>query len=552
MHLYLNYLALSLPKPQMLSAQLLEAITQLAKERSADYALIKKGDTETFLFLHKPDGRLSFNSGIATIKRKLLDVPLKRIPLPNRDPFSFFRREFPQGIEPHAFIASFGDTFSPENINRMCTLTTRLMDPAIRLSALVESGEINMSDVPNIANARSHLKQEEQDFASENLPDLDGPLTIRYRKYVDGAPVPDGPYMDVTIEGRPNDLMAKRKHYWIYSGPGYGKTTTTRLEVVDKYKAAIVPHPKNAVNVPNTAQLLVIDEVGPTRKIPIEQLKGLTCGDASTSFLNRKFYGQSYVPRKDAQLIILSNLSPYNVYSNYRKGKDRRMESVDVQAMEERFHIIRLDGDNLEEKRRFVDVEVLTPYEFKETLYETLYDRNKMLNDSGLLTKVHVRDSMEACYKLYLDRLAYKKQNLSTEIFMLFMRSLVHEDDWPIYEEVHRDYGHVKGYFYNTRAVDETHIRLPACKRPPTHVPPTTLESIADPTGDEMVPEVDSTRFQVHIQPPLADPQTTKSLRPPPVPSTHCVYKEEEKEEEESDLYHPDNEEMEAMFQVDW
>ena len=341
-----HYVGLVLPED--LPPDVKGAVRQFATERGADYALIKgdESDQGTLLFLHKKVGRLSFNSGVNTISAKLMDIPVRKLDLPQRNPMNFFRRRYPNGVRGDRIIEFDGSTFSPDTLARLTTLAARLMDPTVRLKTLVENGDIEMMDVSSIANARSHLTQEERDWEGDHLPDLDGPLTIRYQKHVDGNLVPDGPFKDVTIVGRPGDLEAKRKHYWIYSSPGFGKTTATRLELVNKYKAAFLPHPQNAVNVSNNAQFLIMDEVGPNRRIPMEQLKGLTCGDASTSYLNRKHYGQSYVPRKDVQFIFLSSYSPYNVYAKQRTKRIRRMDSVDMLSIEERFNIIRLDGDN--------------------------------------------------------------------------------------------------------------------------------------------------------------------------------------------------------------
>jgi hypothetical protein len=257
-----QYVGLVLPGD--LPTDVLEAVRNLAVERGADYALVRSGPQETLLFLHRKTGKLAFNSGLDTLGN-ILGTPVRKLDLPSKKPMNFFLNRYPQGVPRQMYIDFSGDTFSPESLERLSTRTTRLMDPTVRLSTLVENGELEMADVSNIANARGHLTQEEKDWASDHLPDLEGPVTVRYRKHVDGEPVPDGPFKDVTFVGRPNDLMAKRKHYWVYSGPGYGKTTTTRLELLDKYKAAIVPHPNNAVNVSDQAHLLIFDEIGPTR-----------------------------------------------------------------------------------------------------------------------------------------------------------------------------------------------------------------------------------------------------------------------------------------------
>jgi hypothetical protein len=250
------------------------------------------------------------------------------------------------------------------------------------------------------------------------------------------------------------------------------------LELVDKFSAAFVPHAQNAVNVPATAQLLILDEVGPTNCIPIAQLKGLAGGNASTSFLNRKSYGQSFVPRNDAQFIMLSNHSPYEVYADKKKG---RMDYTDMQAIEERFHVIRLDGCNAEERARFADVKALSKYEFHEAMYGVLYDKNRFLNKHGMLTKGELRDALAESYRMYLDRYAHGRKNLNTRTFLLYLRSILHKDDLPIYEQVHRDYAVTKRYVSNTVAVGETIISVPVMERPDTHM----VAPVEDPPEEE-------------------------------------------------------------------
>jgi hypothetical protein len=527
-----HYVGLVLPG--QLSSEVIEAVRRLAAERGADYALMKNGPEQNLLFLHKKDGRLSFKSGLLTISANLHDTPVQKLDMPHKNPMNFFRKQHPAGVNRDLIIAYSGDTFSPESLRRLSTRTARLIDPTVRLTTLLNQNELDVNSVTNIANARCHLMQESKDCALDHLPDLDGPVTLRYRKHVDGVPVPNGPFKDVTFIGRPDQLLVKRKHYWMYSGPGFGKSTTTRQELVEKYKAALVPHPKNAVNIPDNAQLLVFDEIGPNRKVPIEQLKGLCGGDSSSSYLNRKSYGQSYVPRKDAQLVILSNHSPYDVYAKYRTGRDRRIDTVDMQALEERFHVIRLDGDNLDEKRNYVNMGALSEYEYTETLYERMYDNLETLSTDGILKKVHIRDALKDCYQLYLDRHAHRKQILSTDTFIRFVRSFVHEDDWPVFEEVHRQYAQTNFYGYNTVAVDDTIVKLPARRRPDAHVPPTPFQ----PTKEE-----------VGISVPANIPRgidgatkTTTTRRPPSVPSTCRNH-----EQPDTD---PTKEELTAMMEM--
>jgi hypothetical protein len=336
-----------------------------------------------------------------------------------------------------------------------------------------------------------------------------------------------------------------------------------------------------------------LDEVGPTNCIPIAQLKGLAGGDASTSFLNRKSYGQSFVPRKDAQFIILSNHSPYEVYADKKKG---RMDCTDMQAIEERFHVIRLDGPNTEERARFADVKVLTKYEFHEAMYEVLYDKNRFLNKHGMLTKGELRDALTESYRMYLDRHAHRKKSLNTRAFLLYMRSLLHEDDLPIYEQVHQDYAVTKCYTDNAGAVGETIVRVPVMQRPDTHVAPAEAPPAEDDAQspddaithrfNEAMGKIAATR--ITSRPPSAadassrlDPDKTHQGHvvvsnnggprqvialesfhppphetapfPPPMPPMHWVTDEFDRvPEEQRGGMDPDDDEMAAMKEMNW
>jgi hypothetical protein len=117
-------------------------------------------------------------------------------------------------------------------------------------------------------------------------------------------------------------------------------------------------------------------------------------------------------------------------------------------------------------------VSALSEYEYHETLYETLYDRIKTMIQRGCVTKKNIRNALDKCYKLFLDRHADTDETFNTLMFMDFIHSLVHEDDWPIFKEVHRQYGLIDRYADNTRDVDETIVPLPLRPRPDWHVPP--------------------------------------------------------------------------------
>ena len=158
---------------------------------------------------------------------------------------------------------------------------------------------------------------------------------------------------EIEVEGKllryiqkKEDQFVKRKHYYFYSKqPGYGKSTFIQALLAETNASQIVDA-NNWMNVSKDAQFLVIDEYGPTNKIPMDKLKGLTAGNASTFGGNRKSYGKSFQPRKDAQLIIFSNYHLFDVMG--RKTLDseketRKVTEQEADILSDRFFIHRLD-----------------------------------------------------------------------------------------------------------------------------------------------------------------------------------------------------------------
>jgi hypothetical protein len=136
--------------------------------------------------------------------------------------------------------------------------------------------------------------------------------------------------------------------------------------LVEKYSAAYVPDYKNAVNIPPNVQFLVFDEYSATKAIPLEQLKSLASSNAQSGYLNRKSHGASYKPPKDVQIIVLSNYSPYEVYASWDKKFQRKVISDEVlTTFDTRFYTVRLDGDNAEQRRKWMLPTSWTEEEFQ-------------------------------------------------------------------------------------------------------------------------------------------------------------------------------------------
>lgn len=107
----------------------------------------------------------------------------------------------------------------------------------------------------------------------------------------------------------------------------------------------------------------------------------MTGGSASGFRGNYKSHGESFSPRSDVQVIILSSTSPYEVYGSWQSKLQRRYMSREVlQQLEQRFHIYRLDG-SLEEDR----IEFMFPKDWtEEQLKRQIGDVLKPLADKGI------------------------------------------------------------------------------------------------------------------------------------------------------------------------
>jgi hypothetical protein len=139
-----------------------------------------------------------------------------------------------------------------------------------------------------------------------------------------------------------------------------------RRELVKKYSAHIVNDIHNAVGVPKNLQWLVFDEYSRTKKLNLEMLKTLANGDATGAYLNRKSHGGRYIPPADVQVVILSNYSPYEIYAQWDKKTQRHVITDDiVSTLVDRFFIVRLDGDDAEERRKFMEPFAWTEEEFR-------------------------------------------------------------------------------------------------------------------------------------------------------------------------------------------
>lgn len=431
-----------------ISAECVDAIRRLVAQKRFSCLLLKTFD-KTILLLHS-ENKMSFNSGLHTLQNLIRCENIEKGPV--HKPFPGMNLRLLTFTEADILYRN-GDMFDMANI-RMTIAAAKdkislLMDTSVPLKQLVKHGDIDITDVAAIASARRHLHEEDLTLQFEDKPDLLGDLVLHFQEYSQGGhPIPDSIKTDVTIVGRPDDIVTKKKHYWIYScTANYGKSTTIKKELVNVYKAIVVSHASNAMEVPSNAQFLIFDEFGSKKCIHIDDLKRMTGGDASDGCLNRKSYGKSYVPRSCAQIIILGNKSPYEVYSSYDRNLKRNvMSGDDLSTLSARFEIIRLDGGDLAEKVKYIETSLLAPEEYNEQMRDLIYKRSDNLIESDTLRAYDIRTSLEMCYDLYVSRDVTVNHNIPT--FEKHLQDICFPVDWPVITQVLHLFGQ-HSYFSN-------------------------------------------------------------------------------------------------------
>lgn len=69
--------------------------------------------------------------------------------------------------------------------------------------------------------------------------------------------------------------------------------------------------------------------------------------------------------RRDVQFIFSGNESPYSTYAKYNKILGRPVITEDVlSTLEARFHIVCLDGEDREQRVKYLDISLLTDEEY--------------------------------------------------------------------------------------------------------------------------------------------------------------------------------------------
>ena len=338
--------------------------------------------TEDGYLMMASDRKITLNGGMDTLQKhlRLEHVPERMTemePLPQK----FLQEYFDNGYDEKRVKQKFGKMFEDATIKKtISTALTYKKNAAENIcidskSALerVETGVIPYTHAPAVENAKRVMEELQQEDTLN--ADLDGAYSIEFQHYttkegsVDPCPSSLHPSSRVTIMGCPGNMMRKKKHWYVYSEvSGFGKTYSME-KFCEKYNACFLRDLKNWMGIPKGVQFLIFDEYGPNKKLSFEQLKELTSGTASSFGGNRKSHGYSYIPRKDVQVVILSNKSIYELYGTYNRKLQRyELTSEEVTQIDERFHVHRLDGDAKEDKIAAMAPESWSAEQFGERL----------------------------------------------------------------------------------------------------------------------------------------------------------------------------------------
>ena len=357
-------------------------ITDFCHERNiANYIL-----TEDGYLLFVSDKQIKLNDGMNTLSKclSLTETPTRVTdtdPLPDKFVQDYFQTEY----DPERVRLKFGKVFEDAAIKKTISTALTYKKNAVEnhtlrtksTTDLVRSGVVPLANAPAVENAKRFL--EELEMEKELNPDLKGEHSIVFSHYnvsrSVGKAVKTGMHPDVTVvlHGFPREVDVKLKHYYIYSKvPGFGKTHLLR-GFAKAYNAFFLPDTKNWMGIPKGTQFIVLDEYGPKKKLSFEDLKTLTAGDASAFAGNRKSHGQSFKPRADVQLVILSNKSIYELYGTWNpKIQKCELTAEEADQLDDRFQVTRLDGDVREDRRRALGPASWTDDEFDQELRRTL------------------------------------------------------------------------------------------------------------------------------------------------------------------------------------
>ena len=295
------------------------------------------------------------------------------VPISAMSPSDLWFDMFPSGYDTEKFVRCTGERFErkcvakllDQEANKAVARKNYAHTMSSTVTELLENGSVTIENAQKIAAAKKFVTQ--QRAVDSPNPDLtEAGIEIIFAHYKSQQPTKKYPETKVQLIGHPNNTLQKKKHYYIYSNKsGFGKTFHMQ-KFTREYNAHFIGDLGNWLSVPEHTQFLIIDEISVGNKMEFSKLKQLTSGDVLGFGANMKTFGSSFTPRPDVQLIIIGNMSPFDVYGTWNSKLQRRMMCGDhIDQLEDRFTIVRLDGSVREDKLR-----TMTPTDWSPDQYD--------------------------------------------------------------------------------------------------------------------------------------------------------------------------------------
>lgn len=370
-HIVAKNILFRVDNPVDWTSEVLENLKGYVAQRSAS-ALVA---TDGRCLIVSPNKRISLNSGIETLS-VILHLVGKCRPITEMkaSPSVFLLNIYPDGIYDRSKIRfTTGCVFTDlaglvkrSYEQHECQLTNKRVSETAT-SVLVENGSLPFYRARTSEDFKVWLeKQKSERNANPDLEDGET-FTATFGLYKNGA-IDDSKVTKVPIVGYSGRVDVKKKHWYIYSSASsYGKSYEMD-RFTAKYNAQYIDDLNNWTGMRRNVQFVLFDEYSSDSKRHLEYsaLKAFTRGHCTGIAGNCKTFGSSYSPRSDVQFIICSNNSLYEIYGQRDPESGRYyISKTTVDQLEDRFHIICLDGDCEEDRRRFTHPKDLTQAELK-------------------------------------------------------------------------------------------------------------------------------------------------------------------------------------------
>ena len=163
--------------------------------------------------------------------------------------------------------------------------------------------------------------------------------------------------------------------------------------------------------------------------------------------------------KKKMMTTIFLAVSPYEVYGKWDPKVQRKLMDVHVRhVIEDRFHIIKLDGPVTNDRRQYCDPTHWTHAEYIEALQDTFYNACEKTNARGMLMYQTVKEALHMCYEIHERRIGPSaKTHLS--YFTMDLTEDMHEEDAKVVKKATRAQYYAKDLLHIT-GDDSLYVQL--------------------------------------------------------------------------------------------